>query len=86
MYMAIIEGYNDIFSFNTDKEKAKKQAVKKAKDLYQDEINAPFGLPSWTWENIQEYFGAYIIDIKDNSVMTTERIKAGYCDKFISYN
>ena len=86
MYIAIINGWNDILSFNEDKETAKNQAIEKARELYEDEINAPYGLESWTWENIAEYFGCYILDINENAVLTTEGIKAGMHDKYVLYN
>ena len=85
MYMAIIEGYNNIMAFNTDKELAKVDAIARAKKFYQDEVNAPYGLESWTWGVITEYFTAYIIMIENDLVMDEDGIKSGRYDKNISY-
>ena len=85
MYMAVIEGWNNIMSFDIDKETAKDNAVKKAQELYEDEVNAPYGLDQWTWDSIQEYFGGYIVKISSDTVMTEESIKSGYHGDLVTH-
>ena len=63
MYMAIISGWQEVAAFSNDKSKAQNLAVKKKKSLCPDELD------KWTWENCEEYFGAYVEEIKDGTAL-----------------
>lgn len=64
MYMAIIRGWTEVAAFSEDAEKAKKLAIKKKKSFAKEELD------KWTWERVEEYFGAYVTEIKEELVLT----------------
>lgn len=65
MYMAKINGWSDVIAFGADEVQAKNLALKKKKSLCKDE---PVG--RWTWDNVEEYFGACCYKIEDGLVLT----------------
>lgn len=87
IYMAVIEDYNQIMSFSTDKEIAKADACRKARKLLSDD----YDLESWDWKSVYEYFGGYILEIDtdlckiDAIVVTEEGIKCGNYNHIVSY-
>ena len=63
MYMAVIKGWTEVRAFSEDKSKAKDLAVKKKKSLCQDDLN------KWNWEECDIYYGAYVAEIKEGTVI-----------------
>ena len=83
MYMAMINGWNDIMAFDTDKETAKSNAVWKAQCLaLRDDVDGP---DEWTWDAVQEYYGAYIVKIGNDLVIDEDGVKCGRYDRVVSY-
>lgn len=64
MYMAIIRGWTSVVAFSEDQEKAKKMAIKKKKSFAKDELD------KWTWDTVSEYYGAFVEEIKEGTVLT----------------
>ena len=71
MYMAHIEGWESIQAFSEDEEKAKKLAVKKKKEVDWHE-RYPLG-KAYTWKNCEEYYGAWVIEIKEGMILSNNR-------------
>lgn len=65
MYMAKIDGWTPVIAFSEKEEKAKKLALKEKKTLCKDE---PVG--RWTWDRMEEYFGACCHEIKEGLILT----------------
>lgn len=78
MFMAVVEGFNDIYAFSDDIETAKKNAVRAAKKEYLRPGDANRAYK--TWETLLEYHAAFVIEIKDGMTTNTDRIKCGYTD------
>lgn len=64
MYMAIIRGWTSVVAFSEDQEKAKKMAIKKKKSFAKDDLD------KWTWDTVSEYYGAFVEEIKEGTVLT----------------
>ena len=82
MYVAIISGWNPIIAFGNDKKTAKNMAVFKAKRLFKDEPDRP---SKWTWDSVQEYYGAYIIKAIGGLALDEEGIKCGKYENNVIY-
>lgn len=64
MYMAVIQGWTEVRAFSRSKEKAKKMALAKKRELcYEDDVD------SWGWERISEYYGAYVEEVKEGTIL-----------------
>lgn len=63
IYMAVIDGWTDVEAFSTDPEKAKRLAVKEKKLLCKDDLS------KWTWESCREYYGAWVEEINEGTVL-----------------
>lgn len=72
MYMAVIEGYDNVMSFAEDKETAKRNAV--------EMIRKTTGTLIRDWHEAYEFYGAYILEIKDGLSTSEESIKCGWVD------
>lgn len=68
MYMAHIDGWDSVQAFSEDKEKAKKMALKQKKEWCRDDLE------KWTWEECCNYYGAWVVEIKDGMVLENNRI------------
>ena len=75
MYMAGIGGWLDVLAFANTPEEAKRIAIKNKRRLCKDEEDV-----MWTWEGVQEYFGAYLLELKPNSVFIPEEYNMGVGD------
>ena len=64
MYMANIGGWNPVQVFSEDKDIAKWKAVQVKKGFCEADLE------EWTWEECEEYYGAYVVKIKDGLVLT----------------
>lgn len=64
MYMAHIGGWDTVQAFSEDKEKAKKLAVKQKKKWCRDDLD------KWTWETCDEYYGAWVVEIKEGLILS----------------
>lgn len=67
MYMAHIDGYDSVQVFSEDKEKAKKKAVQIKKKRCRDDLE------KWTWDECDEYYGAWVVEIKEGLVLYDNR-------------
>ena len=67
MYLAHIDGWESVEAFSEDKEKAKKLAIKKKKEVKDLERFPMDG--KWTWEKCEEHYGAWVIEIKDGMTL-----------------
>lgn len=63
MWMAHIDGYDSVQVFSEDKEKAKKKAVQIKKKRCRDDLD------KWTWEECEEFYGAWVVEIKEGLVL-----------------
>ena len=63
IYMAVIQGWTEIRAFNTDPEQAKKDAIRRKKKLCKDDLS------KWNWETVSEYYGAYVEEISNGTVI-----------------
>ena len=66
MYMAKICGWDEVLAFSEDEEKAKKLAVKEKKRRCKNDLK------KWNWEKCEEYYGAFVEEIKEGTVLTDE--------------
>ena len=64
MYMARIPGYYDVIAFAEDAEKAKRTAIRNKRDRW----FGPHDDFKWKWDDMEEYFGGYCIEIKNGLV------------------
>lgn len=64
MYMAVIRGWTEVAAFSEDAEKAKKMAIRKKKSFAKDDLD------KWTWDAVDEYYGAYVTEIKEGLILT----------------
>lgn len=67
MYMAHIDGWESVQVFSEDKEKAKHLAVKRKKELCEDDLE------KWNWESCKDYYGAWVVEIKEEMVLDNNR-------------
>ena len=68
MYMACIDGWATVQAFSEDKEKAKRLAVKRKKEVDGEET---YPLEKrYTWKNCEEYYGAWVVEIKEGLVLS----------------
>jgi len=63
MYMAFIDGYDQVMAFHSNKAVAKRLAVARKKRLCGDDLAV------WSWKNCKDYFGANVYLIKDGVVI-----------------
>ena len=63
MYMAVIGGWDSIQAFSENREKAKRTALKAKKSRCKDDLD------SWTWNNVTEYYGGWVVEIKEGTVL-----------------
>ena len=68
MYMATIKGWTEVTAFSVNKETAKDLAIQKKAFLCRDDIEY-FDTPKWTWENVENYYGANVEEITDGTVI-----------------
>jgi len=83
MYMAVINGWNNIMAFDNDKEIAKMNAVNKAKHLAtRDGEDGP---EKWAWISVTEYYGGYIVKLENDLVIDEDGVGCGHYDRVVSY-
>ncbi len=63
MFMAVIHGWTEVRAFASTEAKAKKLALAEKKRLCQDDLE------KWTWDSVEEYYGANVCEIKEGSVV-----------------
>ena len=63
MYMAYVCGWQSVAAFSEDEETAKKLAVKEKKRYCKDDLDR------WTWNNVEEYYGAWVEKVKEGTVI-----------------
>jgi hypothetical protein len=65
--MAHIDGWDSVQVFSEDKEKAKRKAVQIKKKRCRDDLD------EWNWEECDNYYGAWVIEIKEGLVLIDNR-------------
>ena len=64
--MAYISGWQPVAAFSEDEKTAKSLAVKKKKKFCKDDLDR------WTWETVADYYGAWVKEIKEGTVIQEE--------------
>lgn len=64
LYMAVLDGYEEITAFSEDKEKAKRLACKKKKELYPEDVKGQ------TLKQIWQDNGIRLYKISEGTVIT----------------
>ena len=64
MYMAFIRGWDPVVAFSEDEKTAKKLAIKEKKKSCKDDLD------KWSWKTVEEYYGAWVKEIKEGMVIT----------------
>ena len=66
MYMAMIGGWTNVAAFSEDENTAKKLAIKEKKKWCKDDLKR------WTWKNVEEEYEAWVMEIKEGTVLNEE--------------
>ena len=64
MYMAFIGGWDSVAAFSEDEKTAKKLAIREKKRYCKDDLD------KWSWNNVKDYYGAWVQEVKEGTVIT----------------